>query len=152
MSETPELTVLALTAIQRETFVVLWLFKMCTKVCFFPSVALARSYQDFNELSAKKNMLAQLQTRELNFNFVCYLSFKKVFLPLLWDYHWGLSPRLFVGCQVDLEDPDRFDGSLFFHRRSIVCGPTNNLCVWKSERKLNAFTQQFCAYAPKGNE
>ena len=54
MSETPELTVLALTAIQRETFVVLWLFKMCTKVCFFPSVALARSYQDFNELSAKK--------------------------------------------------------------------------------------------------
>ena len=113
MSETPELTVLALTAIQRETFVVLWLFEMCTKVCFFPSVALVvRTKTSMSSLLKKHVGPAPNAWIELQF---CLLSiFQKGFLPLLWDYHWGLSPRLFVGCQVDLEDPDRFDGSLFF--------------------------------------
>ena len=88
--------------------------KCALRCAFFPSVALVvRTKTSMSSLL--KNMLAQLQTRELNFNFVCYLSFKKVFYHYyVWDYHWGLSPRLFVGCQVDLEDPDRFDGSLFF--------------------------------------
>ena len=127
MSETPELTVLALTAIQRETFVVLWLFKMCTKVCFFP-LSGSRSYQEvFNELSVKKNMLAQLQTRELNFNFACYLSFKKVF----YHYFEIIIGVYLLGCLWDAK-------SIWKIRIALMdpCFSLAKHCLWSNERQL----------------
>ena len=42
-------------------------------------------------------MLAQLQTRELNFNFVCYLSFKKVF----YHYYEIIIGVYLLGCLWD---------------------------------------------------
>ena len=125
--------------------------KCALRCAFFPSVALARSYQDFNELSAKKTCWPS--SKRVNWTSilsVIYLS--KRFFTITIRLSLGFISSVVCGM------PSRFgrSGSLWwilvFHSRSIVCGPTNNLRVWKSERKLKAFTWQFCAYAPKGNE